>query len=190
TRDNYHDWVLANENMARVLADKGYHYQFVFARNGGHTDRTVKQQTLPEALEYIWQGDKRPRFLLHFSILRRILAIEIDPIERGMAQRLAALRAERGWALEELADRTGISRATLSRLERCELSPTATMLNTLCSQYGWTASRLMAEAESGPPTVVRAAEQVSRTDPDSGYVRRMVSPPHAKLKGELVEASL
>jgi enterochelin esterase-like enzyme len=56
TRDNMHDWVLANENMARVLAAKGYHYQFVFARNAGHTDRTVKQQTLPEALEYIWQG--------------------------------------------------------------------------------------------------------------------------------------
>ena len=51
-----HDWVLANENMARVLAAKGYHYQFVFARNAGHTDRAVKQQTLPEALEYLWQG--------------------------------------------------------------------------------------------------------------------------------------
>jgi len=56
TRDNFHDWVLANENMAKVLAAKGYHYQFVFARNAGHTDRTVKQQTLPEALEYVWQG--------------------------------------------------------------------------------------------------------------------------------------
>jgi enterochelin esterase family protein len=42
--------------MAKVLAAKGYHYQFVFARNAGHTDRTVKQQTLPEALEYVWQG--------------------------------------------------------------------------------------------------------------------------------------
>ena len=56
TRDNYHDWVVANENMAKVLDAKGYHYQFVFARNAGHTDRTVKQQTLPEALEYVWQG--------------------------------------------------------------------------------------------------------------------------------------
>ena len=54
--DNMHDWVVANENMARVLAAKGYHYQFVFARNAGHTDRAVKQQTLPEALEYVWQG--------------------------------------------------------------------------------------------------------------------------------------
>ena len=53
-RDNMHDWVVANENMAKVLADKGYHYQFVFARNAGHTDRNVKQQTLPEALEWLW----------------------------------------------------------------------------------------------------------------------------------------
>jgi enterochelin esterase-like enzyme len=55
-RDDMHDWVAANENMARVLAAKGYHYQFVFARNAGHTDGAVKRQTLPEALEYLWQG--------------------------------------------------------------------------------------------------------------------------------------
>ena len=55
-RDQMHDWVAANEEMAKVLAAKGYHYQFVFARNAGHTDRTVKQQTLPGALEYLWQG--------------------------------------------------------------------------------------------------------------------------------------
>jgi enterochelin esterase-like enzyme len=55
-RDNMHDWVVANENMAKVLAAKGYHYQFVFARNAGHVDGAVKRQTLPEALEYVWQG--------------------------------------------------------------------------------------------------------------------------------------
>ena len=55
-RDNMHDWVVANENMASILAAKHYHYQFVFARNAGHVDRSVKQQTLAEALEYLWQG--------------------------------------------------------------------------------------------------------------------------------------
>jgi enterochelin esterase-like enzyme len=54
-RDNMHDWVLANENMAKVLAAKGYHYQFVFARNAGHCEGSVKQQTLPEALEWLWK---------------------------------------------------------------------------------------------------------------------------------------
>ncbi len=54
--DNMHDWVLANENMAKVLAAKKYHYQFVFARNAVHVDRATVQQTLPEALEYLWRG--------------------------------------------------------------------------------------------------------------------------------------
>jgi enterochelin esterase-like enzyme len=54
-RDNMHDWVEANERMAKVLAAKGYHYQFVFARNAVHGDRGTKQQTLPEALEYVWK---------------------------------------------------------------------------------------------------------------------------------------
>ena len=57
-RDNMHDWVLANEKMAKVLAAKGYNYQFVFARNAGHVDGKVKQQTLPEALEWLWKGYK------------------------------------------------------------------------------------------------------------------------------------
>ena len=54
-RDNMHDWVLANENMAKALAAKGYHYQFVFARNAVHGDRPVKMQTLPEAFEWLWK---------------------------------------------------------------------------------------------------------------------------------------
>ena len=111
-------------------------------------------------------------------------------IEQRIAGRLAALRAERGWTLETLAQRTGISRASLSRLERCELSPSATMLGALCGQYGWTLSRLMAEVESGPPSIVRAKEQVTWKDPETGYARRILSPPHPNLKGELVEVSL
>ncbi|HEX4322365.1 MAG TPA: alpha/beta hydrolase-fold protein [Acidobacteriaceae bacterium] len=55
-RDDMHDWVLASELMAKALAAKGYHYQFVFAQNAGHVDRATKEQTLPEALEYLWQG--------------------------------------------------------------------------------------------------------------------------------------
>jgi iron(III)-enterobactin esterase len=59
-RDGMHDWVLANERMARVLAAKDYPYQFVFARNAGHVDDSVKLQTLPEALEYVWRDYRVP----------------------------------------------------------------------------------------------------------------------------------
>jgi enterochelin esterase family protein len=55
-RDEMHDWVVANERMAKVLAERGYQYQFVFARNAGHCDRPTKQQTFPEALEWLWKG--------------------------------------------------------------------------------------------------------------------------------------
>jgi len=58
-RDDMHDWVVANENMAKVLASKNYQYQFVFARNARHVDYKVKKQTLPEALEWLWK-DYRP----------------------------------------------------------------------------------------------------------------------------------
>ena len=58
-RDNMHDWVVANENMAKVLAAKGYQYQFVFARNAAHCDRATKLQTLPAALEWLWKGYPR-----------------------------------------------------------------------------------------------------------------------------------
>lgn len=54
-RDGMHDWVLANENMAKELAAKNYQYQFVFARNARHVDNNVKKQTLPEALEWLWK---------------------------------------------------------------------------------------------------------------------------------------
>ena len=57
-RDGMHDWVVANENMAKVLAAKGYRYQFAFARNAGHCDRPTKLQTLPKALEWVWKGFK------------------------------------------------------------------------------------------------------------------------------------
>ncbi|MGY4385711.1 enterochelin esterase family protein [Pedobacter sp. UYP24] len=54
-RDNMHDWVLANEKMAKVLAAKKYPYQFVFARNARHVEDKVRRQTLPDALEWLWK---------------------------------------------------------------------------------------------------------------------------------------
>lgn len=111
-------------------------------------------------------------------------------LDRRLADRLQRLRAARGWTLDELGARSGISRATLSRLERGETSPTASLLNRLCAAHGLSMSRLMAEVEARPVRRLALADQATWRDPDSGYLRRMVSPPSAGFAGELVAAEL
>ncbi|MGW8065329.1 helix-turn-helix domain-containing protein [Streptomyces ziwulingensis] len=111
-------------------------------------------------------------------------------VDARLAARLAELRAERGWSLGDLAERSGVSRSTLSRAERAETSPTAAQLNRLCAVYGRTMSRLLGEVEAEPALLVRAAEQLRWEDRSAGFVRRAVSPPHAGLRGELVEGRL
>lgn len=113
-----------------------------------------------------------------------------DLVDARLAARLAELRAERGWSLGELAERSGVSRSTLSRAERAEISPTASLLNRLCAVYGRTMSRLLSEVEAEPALLVRAGEQPLWEDRSAGFVRRSVSPPHAGLRGELVEGRL
>jgi enterochelin esterase-like enzyme len=55
-RDGMHDWVEANHRFAAALKSKGYHYQYVYALDSSHCDKRVREQTLPEALEYVWRG--------------------------------------------------------------------------------------------------------------------------------------
>lgn len=113
-----------------------------------------------------------------------------DPLDDRIGARLAELRSQHGWSLEELAERSGVSRSTLSRAERAETSPTAALLGRLCHVYGRTMSQLLSEVETAPAPLVRAAGQQVWEDRASGFVRRSVSPSHAGLRGELVEGRL
>ncbi|GLU48285.1 helix-turn-helix domain-containing protein [Nocardiopsis ansamitocini] len=113
-----------------------------------------------------------------------------DKVEAGLASRLADLREQHAWSLEELARRTGVSRSTLSRMERAQISPTATMLGKLCAVYGRTMSQLLAEVESEQPQLVRADVQQIWRDEASGFTRRSVSPPQSGFRGEVVEGIL
>ena len=117
-------------------------------------------------------------------------ATTLDPVDIRLGARLAELRAQHGWSLGELAERSGVSRSTLSRAERAEISPTAALLNRLCGVYGRTMSQLLSEVEAAPALLIRGAEQPVWEDRASGFVRRSVSPPHTGLRGELVEGRL
>ena len=100
------------------------------------------------------------------------------------------LRTERRWSLDELAKRSGISRATLSRLEKAEVSPTANVLGKLCATYRLTMSRLMRMVEDDYAPVVRRPAQAVWTDPKAGFRRRSVSPPAQTLAAEALECEL
>ena len=86
---------------------------------------------------------------------------EVEPtsVDARLAARLGELRTERGWSLDELSRHSGVSRSTLSRLERGELSPTAAQLGRLCTVYERTMSRLLTEVEAEPPQLVRALHE-------------------------------
>lgn len=107
-----------------------------------------------------------------------------------LADRLRDLRADRGWSLDELARRSGASRATLSRIENGDVSPTASVLGRLCAAYGLTMSRLMHLVEDTFPPVVTASTQPVWTDPETGFRRRIVSPPAKGLSGEALDCAL
>ena len=86
-----------------------------------------------------------------------------ESIECRIAQRIRSLRTERQWPLEELAGRSGVSRASLSRIENGEVSPTASVLCKICGAFGLTLSRLMVLVEEGFAPLV-AARRPGRLD--------------------------
>jgi transcriptional regulator with XRE-family HTH domain len=110
-------------------------------------------------------------------------------IDRRIARRLRELRVERGWSLDELARQSTVSRATLSRLENAEVSPTASVLGRLCAAYGLAVSRLMHMVEDDFAPLVRRDAQPVWADPETGFRRRSVSPPAQALAGEALEGT-
>jgi transcriptional regulator with XRE-family HTH domain len=106
-----------------------------------------------------------------------------------LAAQLRTEREARSWTIAELAERSGVSRAMISKAERAEASPTAALLGRLCAAFGLTLSAMLARAEGlAGGAVVRAEAQPRWRDPETGYIRRAISPPGAEP--ELVQVEL
>ena len=111
-----------------------------------------------------------------------------DPTQ-PLAARIALEREARGWSLADLAERSGVSKAMISKIERGEASPTAALLGRLSGAFGLTLSTLLARAEHASGRLLRAADQPRWQDPETGYVRRQVSP-QSDLPLDLVRVEL
>ena len=98
----------------------------------------------------------------------------IDDLSARLAHRLRLERDSRGWSLADLAERSGVSKAAISKIERAEVSPTAVILVRLASAFDLTLAGLMLRAEGQGGRLSRAAEQPVWRDPETGYLRRQV----------------
>lgn len=100
----------------------------------------------------------------------------VDETSAQIAARIRLERDARAWSLAELAERSGVSKATISKIERGEVSPTAVILVRLAAAFDLTLAGLLlrAEGEGEPDRVSRAASQPVWCDPATGYVRRQV----------------
>ena len=107
----------------------------------------------------------------------------------ALAARIRLERTSREWSMDELSKRAGVSRAMISKIEREECSPTATVLGRLSGAFGVSMSVLLANAESEAKRLLRFGEQPVWIDPETRYVRRAVSP-MAGAPLQLVEVEL
>lgn len=98
----------------------------------------------------------------------------VDNASLQIARRVKLEREARGWSQADLADAAGIAKASVSKIERGEMSPTAVMLVRLSSAFGLTLAGLLVRAESGTSRVSRHADQPVWTDPATGYKRRQI----------------
>ncbi|MES2295782.1 MAG: XRE family transcriptional regulator [Pseudomonadota bacterium] len=108
-------------------------------------------------------------------------------INQRLAQRISALRVERGLSLDALAKKCEVSRSMISLIERGETSPTAVVLDKLAFGLGVTLASLFEAPHPEASPLVRLADQLQWTDPQSGYTRRNVSPPHLRSTLQIVQ---
>jgi transcriptional regulator with XRE-family HTH domain len=112
-----------------------------------------------------------------------------DTLTLAISTRVKAEREARNWSLSDLAERSGVSKAMISKIERGEASPTATVLGRLSGAFGLTLSTLLALAEQTGDRLARFAQQDVWRDPETGYTRRRVSPATGSVL-ELLEIEL
>jgi transcriptional regulator with XRE-family HTH domain len=111
-----------------------------------------------------------------------------DSLNIRIGQKVKEEREKRGWSLTELADNSGVSRAMIHKIERGESSPTAVLLARLSGSFDMTISQLLAQTEVQTGTLVRHENQPVWQDPETGYLRRHVSP--GEMPVDLVSVEL
>lgn len=97
-----------------------------------------------------------------------------DKLSFQLARRICLERSARGWSQAELAKYSGVAKASISKIERREMSPSAQILVRIAAAFELTLAQLLVRVETDAPRLTRAAEQPVWRDPATGYERRQV----------------
>lgn len=111
-------------------------------------------------------------------------------INSRIATRVRDLRTELGMTLDALAAKSDVSRSMLSLIERGESSPTAVVLEKVATGLGVPLATLFEDSSAPVSPVSRREDRTTWRDPQSGYVRRNLSPPNFPSPIQLVEVVL
>jgi transcriptional regulator with XRE-family HTH domain len=111
-------------------------------------------------------------------------------ISDQIAQRIKLERKLREFSLDELAQRSGVSRAMISKIERHASTPTAVLLARLAEALGMTMTALMSEKNTVAHGITRLNQQNQWIDPETGYSRRIVSAAQNEGDAEIVAIEL
>ena len=111
-------------------------------------------------------------------------------INTRIASRVRTLRAGLGMTLDALAAKCAVSRSMLSLVERGESSPTAVVLEKIATGLGVPLASLFDDPGASASPVSRSGDRTSWRDPQSGYVRRNISPAGFPSPIQIVEVVL
>lgn len=114
----------------------------------------------------------------------------VPDVNARIAHRVRALRGDLGMTLDALAATCEVSRSMLSLVERGESSPTAVVLEKIATGLGVSLATLFDDAGAPASPVSRRADRTPWRDPQSGYVRRNISPANFPSPIQLVEVVL
>jgi XRE family transcriptional regulator, regulator of sulfur utilization len=113
-----------------------------------------------------------------------------EGLQARVAQTLKQLRKERGWTLEELAGRSGVSRAMLSQIEARKTNPTIAVLWKISTAFGLTFSALLGEQERRDVMLLPRAQMQVLSSHAGRYRSTPLFPRSAGRKAELYELRL
>jgi transcriptional regulator with XRE-family HTH domain len=104
-------------------------------------------------------------------------ATGVDAVSAGrLGDRVRELRRGRGLTLEELAERSGVSRAMISKVERGEKNPTLVVAAKVAEGLGITLAELLGTEERRKIIVVPRERRMVMRDPETGFERQLLSP--------------